>query len=61
MNSTSFTLLSSGGIDGEIIATGSLFNDTHVVLATINAAILFIDNFKALSWQQQHTDIGSNF
>lgn len=52
LNATSFILLSSGGISGQAIWTGSVFNDTHVVLATGNAHILMMENSKTLSWQQ---------
>lgn len=59
MNTTSFSLLSSGGISGEVIITGSFFNGSHVVLATENAQILMISNLMTVSWQQQHFNLGS--
>lgn len=53
MNSSDFTLISSGALDGgQSILSGSFFNDTHFAFGTFYS-ILLVDSLKNISWQQK--------
>jgi len=43
-------MLFSGAIDGEYITNGDFVNSSHVVIATVNARILMINNSGDIEW-----------
>lgn len=59
VNTTDFSMLSNGGVSGQNIIAGGLFNSSHVIMSTQNAHILMMDNAGMMIWQQQQVDLAS--
>lgn len=51
VNATDLNQMLYGVISGEAIRAGALFNDSHLVISTLKAHIVFINNSKDIAWQ----------
>lgn len=61
LNTSDFSLLSSGAITGLTLLSGSLINNTHLVLSSKWGDLLMINNTANISWKIKQPRLTSFF